>query len=605
MNDCVVIPSLPDWSTPVRWNRSRKVSIASGVNGGEDRAVSQTKALQRLSYVTAAVSTDDTNRLIARILAGLKSGAVAIPFWGRAQYPLAPDGTKLLRVEQVQTCGLWRFSVGDYVFFIRPDREGNVWRDIQNTLKINIGGGAVDDWLEDSFITDGESESTVAVLDYSALIGFPPGPDAIYLDGQFYDGPDSGAELVYDIGGLVPGIDCQVRLHMVENASEFTGVGVDRRKFRVNVTGVAVESRLVEPWESAGGVHKPVGIDFIAAPNSSGHIKVEIKCDYVQAVGLVDYAQDMTVPIAGGTGFAVTNGDIVYFTAQTDPSQNGPWVCSTGLPHYVRPPGASLSAELTGRTFYILGGAYAGQYWRCTNTLPFVVGVDALTSAFAAVAFHLALHGIEVRQFTWETKQLTNATGPNLGWLGWLSGVYSDSHALYPMLFGRLSIDRLATITDRAGSVTLTVQEPPGIGQLGIPGSCPVEICDDEDDLAFHDQTDFPINTCGFGIPQYWQSNYVWGFNASDDPNLVLTDAQRACHRALAQLEWAAFVAGGGGAIHQNGSPFWGWTSITDTYKSMEAKHAAGSCNPTDGIGDTSFLFGGYTTIWIPYCLGS
>lgn len=92
------------------------------------------------------------------------------------------------------------------------------------------------------------------------------------------------------------------------------------------------------------------------------------------------------------------------------------------------------------------------------------------------------VNAIEVHQLTWEMAQLTAGTdATQIAFTGkLLRGVWPVGTTVYPVLFGKLSVDNLEALTTRHGACLLTLEEPLGTGEVAQPGCDEVCVPDPE-----------------------------------------------------------------------------------------------------------------------------
>src|SRR5262249_39397877 len=134
--------------------------------------------------------------------------------------------------------------------------------------QINSGGPAVTPFAADSFFSAGQTASTTATIDTSAITN--PAPMAVYQTERW--GGDANFNPVpfsYTFPNLTPGASYTVRLHFAE--IYWTMVG--QREFNVAINGVQVLANF-DIIAAAGAANKAIVEQFTTAANSSGQIVV-------------------------------------------------------------------------------------------------------------------------------------------------------------------------------------------------------------------------------------------------------------------------------------------------------------------------------------------
>ena len=82
-------------------------------------------------------------------------------------------------------------------------------------------------------------------------------------------------------------------------------------------------------------------------------------------------------------GYQTVAGDQVLLTAQTTPSENGPWIVAAGA--WTRPADFATGSVHLGRAIVVSGGTLAGSVWTLNTTAPVTVGTTAQTWVNAPV----------------------------------------------------------------------------------------------------------------------------------------------------------------------------------------------------------------------------
>jgi len=88
------------------------------------------------------------------------------------------------------------------------------------------------------------------------------------------------------------------------------------------------------------------------------------------------------------------------------------------------------------------------------------------------------INAIEIHQKVWEVIQLTSGTeATQIAFVNHrLLGYWPVGSTVYPLLFGRVTVDDLNALTTRMGDTKITIEEPLGTGELAV-NSCPAEVC--------------------------------------------------------------------------------------------------------------------------------
>ncbi|HEV3199781.1 MAG TPA: malectin domain-containing carbohydrate-binding protein [Bryobacteraceae bacterium] len=133
------------------------------------------------------------------------------------------------------------------------------------TIAINCGGGAVGNFLADTDVVGGHSDTFTNPVDVSGVVN--PAPQAVYQSKRTGNPPSSG--FTYTIPGLTVGATYKVRLHFVESAVSAAG----QRVFNVAINGVPVLTNF-DIFKAAGGVFKAVVEEFMEKPDGSGQIAI-------------------------------------------------------------------------------------------------------------------------------------------------------------------------------------------------------------------------------------------------------------------------------------------------------------------------------------------
>jgi len=119
--------------------------------------------------------------------------------------------------------------------------------------------------------------------------------------------------------------------------------------------------------------------------------------------------------------------------------------------------------------------------------------------------------------------------------------------------------------------------------------------------------SDYPTLTdaCDDGTIIWVESNYVWSFGPTENPNDLLTPDQVACHVALHGIEVAdaiSFYEGLGYVVTEASGAKWYYSGYVGVLLAMFLKS---TCDPNDGIDDHYVSFSGYTTLIKGICVRS
>jgi hypothetical protein len=118
INNHVLFPHPANWSTKPKWQRAWQNFVVPAVTEHESRTSVREQPRQSLTALITPWTIANQNRLDDRIRAAKKSGLASMPFWGRGSV-LATDCDS----EAIEfTSAAWKWSVGDYVFFLFSNR---------------------------------------------------------------------------------------------------------------------------------------------------------------------------------------------------------------------------------------------------------------------------------------------------------------------------------------------------------------------------------------------------------------------------------------------------------------------------------------------------
>ena len=287
LQNCVVLPHLPNWTQSVKHRRTWATSVASGIDGGEDRAAERTTARRKLTYTVSTLLGDgpqESEVLAGRLKAALRSGRAVCPLFGRAQAVVAVpfDATQL----QVYS-GFWPWVAGEYAFLSLGGHTG-----INQEVLIDAGGaGAGFHQPEANFThTGGEilttEHSIAANRDGDILVyvdGSPlepadaayvtPPPEAVLQSCRYDDTvtPD-GRSITFTMRVAMPW-RCKVRLWFCEYEEHPLSTA-----YRLTATGANMSRTTFSPWLAAGETpYAPTFCDLDCSPAADGTIEIEVQ----------------------------------------------------------------------------------------------------------------------------------------------------------------------------------------------------------------------------------------------------------------------------------------------------------------------------------------
>lgn len=514
-DSAIVIPHRINWARSPTEKRVWRTQVVTGVTGAEERAQSPTEPTREAQAQILSLERRDRVQLTARILAALRTGKACIPRWWRAQY-LEEDATATTaKVE-----GRHPWSHDEYAFFGRRDQM----RDVQTERKINCGGTATSDWLDDDQFhqVGGSDESTTDTVELETIAGFPKPPQAVYQSARTLGISDPNNSITYRVSGLEPGIPCRVRLHFAEFDANFDGTN-GRRVMDVTVSGADEWTKTrFEPYRAAGGDDRATTLDAIVEPGSDG--KVTVKVEPHPPV-------EVTRVLSGATNLngtqGLNEGELFVATGQPDPTKNGVYKVQGGTS--VRAPGYTTGESMIG---LVHKDTTDLQLWRNSNTFVPEVGKNAIEYTQDSTPYHMGINGIELYQYSWETVQLFGPARGILRWQGFLKGVYRKDDPVMPLLFGKADVQSDSAATDHESKTSIRVVGPAGEGGLGKSGQCPAEQCDDELPLFLGPSTE-PSLSCS-GTTRFYTAQLAWLIGDSTiNPNEVLPPSWINCYKQL------------------------------------------------------------------------
>jgi hypothetical protein len=283
VNDCIAVPHLPNWDEPPRLRRAWATEVASGIDGGEERAAGRATPARQLTYTVLADSPGERALLAVILGAALRSGRAACPLFGRAQDTLAGNAPDRLIVY----ANHWTWAVGDYAYLSLPGHNG-----INHATFIDAGGDGSGVWepesrdpnfsqftgdtIAASVVTDGVlTPAPDNVVNTSGVAGYSVPPQAVLNTARGIKS-EIQTDLVYTIVNLPPDRPAKVFLwFVVWDPYVCYPAG---NKFDVIVQGSTRSSSIqYHPYEAAGRVlNKAVALEFTVWPDASGRITITL-----------------------------------------------------------------------------------------------------------------------------------------------------------------------------------------------------------------------------------------------------------------------------------------------------------------------------------------
>jgi hypothetical protein len=143
-------------------------------------------------------------------------------------------------------------------------------------IKISCGGGAIGDFVADSYYTGGRGVNYDynSPIDLTAVQGMDPAPETVYQKCRNQD-PS------YKIPGMKPNAPCLVRLHLCENY--LTRAGIDSITIKIN--GKVVESKY-DLFVACGGHNKARINEYTTTADDYGFVTVEVLGNGSKLAGL-------------------------------------------------------------------------------------------------------------------------------------------------------------------------------------------------------------------------------------------------------------------------------------------------------------------------------
>ena len=128
----VVIPHLPDWSSPVEWTRGWQNEVGDCLDGSEERLALRSKGRHALRYQVQPYDLVERAALVERLRAAKKSGLMAIPFWGRGmRLQEASEGSETITLSAEP---VWAFGDNDPIFFCSPNADEHALWEVRQII---------------------------------------------------------------------------------------------------------------------------------------------------------------------------------------------------------------------------------------------------------------------------------------------------------------------------------------------------------------------------------------------------------------------------------------------------------------------------------------
>ena len=264
LNNAVVLPHLPNWTDPVKLRRSWSTSVASGINGSEDRSSERTAAWRKITYKVSTLLGDgpqESEALAERLKAALQSGRAVCPLFGRAQ-AVAPFSYDPVRL---QALGLWPWTAGEYAFLSLVSHAG-----INQEVLIDVGGSGEGAFQsEANFTHSGGSVHTIAGdIDITGVDEFSVPPQAVLQScRRVAADPNHGPEIAFTVQ-LTTRYHVKLRLWFA-----FDTAGQTTCQVRVNSEPVVV----IDSWEACGSALLTAGFcDVPCWPDAAGKLVITV-----------------------------------------------------------------------------------------------------------------------------------------------------------------------------------------------------------------------------------------------------------------------------------------------------------------------------------------
>jgi catechol 2,3-dioxygenase-like lactoylglutathione lyase family enzyme len=524
LNDCVILPHLANWDKGVRVTRRWETEIVPGVTKAEDRSTGRGNPFLRQEWEVLPFTVADRARLNTRLAAALKSGRACAPYFGRAQYigqvqaipyetwggvaqtyrvlglvpgdryrytkgpwdvrfytagsteltasgdftadattgfiemtslvipgsivplgePLA-IGSVLGRTECLVD-GQWPWGSGHFAFFIRPRPDTPTYENRDISVDVGTAG-------DSGYITGGITASTATAIDRTAITGYDAPSEAFYQTAKVID--DSDALLTYQWDGVF-------------GAYQYTGLTpgqtyyYKRGPFDLGIIW----------YDAVGGIFNSVDSTAFVP----GQTFCYVLCPQGQTPGKIRPGNTIKCTLTRLLPGVEANVRLHF--AELDPSMNG----SSGRRIFnVVVRGIRTITLPSVEPWQLASAAMFRASAIDLQVTPDPQGKIEIEIQPIAPYFFGSLNGVELRQYTWEIKELINGTSSEiLRWQGFLKGCYRKGSAVYPVIFGKASVQNIQALTNHTGPVPIALQEPLGSGSLGQAGQCPAENCNND-----------------------------------------------------------------------------------------------------------------------------
>ena len=275
VNECVLIPDRPNWTSPIKWSRRWPSTVAEAGTGAEDRAFVANGPKQRIEFTSLTPTVNERNRLISRALKALRNGNAAVGNWGRPAYAGAEFSTTTVAVDTEPP-----LVAGDWILITHPRAPL-----INRVLQINCGGGDVSPFTSDAFQSPvGNVVGVGNAIDRSLVTD--PAPEAVYQFAREVITVNVPSELTYTLAGFTPNVSCLVRLHFAELDPNMAGTY--ERKMDITVSGSdSTAWALYSPYTAAGNaLYKATVLEAFVTPTTAGVITVKISGVYPHIEGI-------------------------------------------------------------------------------------------------------------------------------------------------------------------------------------------------------------------------------------------------------------------------------------------------------------------------------
>ena len=300
INDCVCIPHLPNWTEPPTLKRTWATSIATGIDGSEDRATERTTPVRELSYTVLTDGPEETQLIGERVKDALKSGRSVAPLFGRCQECAHTDTAGVL----LCLFNRWTWAVGDYAFLSTIIHDG------RNSYRlIDVGGVGGDEWEADEDFTIEHGTISTTASNITAISGMECPPLAVRQTYRWEYSPVGPVTPITIEVQSVPIKPCRVRLWFAFTSDAISPNGV------ISVWMNNVMSATGNPWQLCGASNYVLGyLDADGVPDDSGVLRIELVSQtaswiQINAISVYSTCWQM-LPITGITYIDQTIGGV-------------------------------------------------------------------------------------------------------------------------------------------------------------------------------------------------------------------------------------------------------------------------------------------------------